>query len=31
MNRVGFKPMIPVFQREKTVHALDFAVTVIGV
>jgi hypothetical protein len=30
MRRVGFDPTIPVFQREKTVHALDRAATVIG-
>jgi hypothetical protein len=23
MPRVGFKPIIPVFERAKTVHALD--------
>jgi hypothetical protein len=27
---VGFEPTIPVFERAKTVHALDRAVTVIG-
>jgi hypothetical protein len=27
---VGFEPTIPVFERTKTVHALDHAVTVIG-
>jgi hypothetical protein len=27
---VGFEPTIPVFERAKTVHALDLAVTVIG-
>jgi hypothetical protein len=27
---VGFEPMIPVFERAKTVHALDRAATVIG-
>jgi hypothetical protein len=27
---VGFDPTIPAFERAKTVHALDFAVTVIG-
>jgi hypothetical protein len=27
---MGFEPTIPVFKREKTVHALDRAVTVIG-
>jgi hypothetical protein len=30
MPPVGFEPMIPVFQRVKTVHALDRAATVIG-
>jgi hypothetical protein len=30
MTRVGFKPTIPVFERAKTVHALDRAATVIG-
>jgi hypothetical protein len=30
MPRVGFEPTIPVFERSKTVHALDSAVTVIG-
>jgi hypothetical protein len=28
--RVGFEPMIPVFERAKTVHAVDRAVTVNG-
>jgi hypothetical protein len=28
--RVGFEPMISVFERAKTVHALDRAVTVIS-
>jgi hypothetical protein len=28
--RVGFEPMIPLFERAKTVHVLDRAVTVIG-
>jgi hypothetical protein len=28
--RVGFEPMIPVFERAKTVHALDSAATVIS-
>jgi hypothetical protein len=27
---VGFEPTIPVFERAKTVHALDHAATVIG-
>jgi hypothetical protein len=31
MRRVGFEHMIPVFERAKTVHTLDHAVTVIGV
>jgi hypothetical protein len=30
MFQVGFEPTIPVFERAKTVHALDRAVTVIG-
>jgi hypothetical protein len=30
MPRVGFKPTIPVFERTRTVHALDRAATVIG-
>jgi hypothetical protein len=30
MSRVGFEPTIPVFEREKTIHALDRAATVIG-
>jgi hypothetical protein len=30
MPPVGFEPTIPVFERAKTVHALDRAVTVIG-
>jgi hypothetical protein len=30
MPRVGFEPTIPVFERAKTVHALDGAATVIG-
>jgi hypothetical protein len=29
--RVGFEPMIPVFERAKIVHALDRASTVIGI
>jgi hypothetical protein len=28
--QVGFEPTIPVFEREKTVHALERAATVIG-
>jgi hypothetical protein len=30
MPRVGFGPKIPAFEREKTVHVLDRAATVIG-
>jgi hypothetical protein len=30
MPQVGFEPTIPVFERAKTVHALDCAATVIG-
>jgi hypothetical protein len=30
MPRVGFEPMIPVFERAKIFHALDRAVTVIS-
>jgi hypothetical protein len=30
MPRVGFEPMITVFEQAKTVHALDRPVTVIG-
>jgi hypothetical protein len=30
MPQVGFEPMIPVFKRAKTVHALDRAATMIG-
>jgi hypothetical protein len=30
MPRVEFKPKIPAFDRAKTVHVLDRAVTVIG-
>jgi hypothetical protein len=30
MSEVGFKPTIPVFERAKTVHALDREATVIG-
>jgi hypothetical protein len=30
MSWVGFEPMIPAFERAKTVHALDRAATVIG-
>jgi hypothetical protein len=30
MPRVGFEPMMPVFQLTKMVHALARAVTIIG-
>jgi hypothetical protein len=30
MPRVGFEPTTRVFERAKTVHALDHAVSVIG-
>jgi hypothetical protein len=30
MPRVGFEPMIPAFEWEKKVHALDRAAIVIG-
>jgi hypothetical protein len=30
MLRVGFEPMTPVFERAKTVEALDGAATVFG-
>jgi hypothetical protein len=30
MPRVGFEPMTPVFERAKTVHAVDRATTAIG-
>jgi hypothetical protein len=30
MLRVGFEPTIQVFERAKTVHALEGAATVIG-
>jgi hypothetical protein len=30
MSRVGFEPMIPSFERVKTVLALDRAATLIG-
>jgi hypothetical protein len=30
MPRMGIEPTIPVFERAKTVHALDRAATVIG-
>jgi hypothetical protein len=29
MSQVGFEPTIPVFERVKTVHALEDAATVI--
>jgi hypothetical protein len=31
MPRVGFKPMIPVFEQGKTVHTLDHAAIVIDI
>jgi hypothetical protein len=31
MHRVGFEPTIPVFERAKTIHALDSAASMIGV
>jgi hypothetical protein len=31
MSQVGFEPMIPVFERAKTVHDLDRAATVIAI
>jgi hypothetical protein len=30
MPQVGFEPTMPVFERAKTVHALDRAATVIA-
>jgi hypothetical protein len=30
MLHFGFEPVIPVFERAKTVHGLDRAATVIG-
>jgi hypothetical protein len=30
MPRVGFEPAIPVFERAKSVHALDHAAPTIG-
>jgi hypothetical protein len=30
MTQMGFEPMIRVFERAKTIHALDRATTVIG-
>jgi hypothetical protein len=30
MSRVGLEPTIPVFERAKTVHAVDSAATVVG-
>jgi hypothetical protein len=30
MPRAGFEPLIPVFERTKTVHALDRVSTVSG-
>jgi hypothetical protein len=29
MSRVGFEYTIPIFEREKTIHALDREATVI--
>jgi hypothetical protein len=31
MPQVGFEHTIPMFERAKTVHALDRAATVIGI
>jgi hypothetical protein len=31
MRQVGFEHTIPVFERAKTVHALEGAATVIGI
>jgi hypothetical protein len=31
MSQAGFESTIPVFERAKTVHALDRAATVIGI
>jgi hypothetical protein len=31
MPQVGFEPTIPVFERSKTIHALDCAANVIGI
>jgi hypothetical protein len=31
MPRVGFEPMIPVFEQAKPVHALHSTATVIGI
>jgi hypothetical protein len=30
MPQVGFKSMIPAFERAKPVHAIDLAVSMIG-
>jgi hypothetical protein len=30
MPHVGFEPTIPVFDKAKTIHALDRAATVFG-
>jgi hypothetical protein len=30
MPRMGFEPATPAFEREKTIHVLDRAATVIG-
>jgi hypothetical protein len=31
MTLVGFEPTIPVFERTKTVHALDRVATMFGI
>jgi hypothetical protein len=31
ISRVGIEPTPPVFERAKTIHALDLAATVIGI
>jgi hypothetical protein len=31
MSSVGVEPMIPVFERTKTVHSLDRAAAVVGI
>jgi hypothetical protein len=30
MSQMGFEPTIPIFQGAKALHALDRAITVIG-
>jgi hypothetical protein len=30
MPQLGFEPTTPVFERAKTIHALDLTATVIG-